>query len=219
MYIACPVYDQRTQVGSDGRPPADGPMDCVPVSLASMAAGLLGRPQNGTDYHNAVYGEGYVGMQDPARYVAYLAGLGLTLTPFTGAPANLVAHAIASIRARQPVLLSIPSDWDAPTPSSPDAHMVAGCSVDSSPGPSWDQTTAMAMNPWGTAADGYAHAAYQTETLNWWVSRLAACSYKAIWVMTLAQPATPAPPAPANAPNVAAAIPLLRQALTALGAS
>lgn len=184
MYVNCPLIDQRTQLGTDGRAPEDGTKDCVPASLASMAAALLGTPQDADAYHDAVYGQGYLGMQDPAAYVSYLASKGLTLTCFTGTPADLLTHALACIRAHTPVLLSIPSDWDANPPTSADAHMVAGCDVDSSAGSDWDHLTITAMNPWGTAGDGYTHAAYQTQTLNWWTQRLTACSYKAIWVMT-----------------------------------
>lgn len=184
MDISCPLIDQRTQPGVDGRAPEDGNMDCVPASLASMASALLGTPQNADAYHDAVYGQGYVGMQDPAAYVSYLAAKGLTLQCFTGAPADLVNHALWCIRAHTPVLLSIPSDWDANPPTSANAHMVAGCDVDSSAGTDWDHLTMTAMNPWGTAADGYSHAAYQTETMNWWLERLTACRYKATWVMS-----------------------------------
>lgn len=181
MYVNCPVIDQRTQVGSDGSPPEDGNMDCVPASLASMASALLGGtpPQNADAYHDQVYGQGYVGMQDPARFVPLLASLGLTLTCYTGDPASLVAHAAACIRDGMPVLFSIPSDWDNNPPHSAYAHMVAGCDTD---GATW----LTAMNPWGVAADGYSHAAYQTESFAWWQERLATCAYKATWVLAKA---------------------------------
>lgn len=184
MDVNVPIANQRTQRGADGRPPEDGNMDCVPTSLGAMVEALSGTHVAGDDLHDALYGEGYVGMQDPARYVALLARKGLTLAPYTGTPAELVAHAIACIRARTPVLLSIPSDWDATAPHSPYAHMIAGCNVDSSAGQDWAHCTMTGANSWGTREDGYAHAAYQTETLDWWVSRLAACAYKATWVLT-----------------------------------
>lgn len=171
MDVNCPTIDQRIEPDSQGRAPLDGNMDCVPVSLASMAAGLLGTPQDGTDYHNAVYGASYTGLQDPARYVGLLAGKGLTLTPYTGTPADLIAAAAQRIVNREPVLLSIPSDWGDNPPTSQYAHMVAGCDVP-------DGNTLTAMNPWG----GF----YQTQSLAWWQERLATCAYKAIWVMARA---------------------------------
>jgi hypothetical protein len=177
MYVNVPIGNQRTERGSDGQPPEDGNMDCVAESLAKMAQALTGKSIAGDDLHDAVYGQGYVGMQDPARYVSYLAShYGLTLSAYTGTPAALLQHAVACIRARQPVLLSIPSDWNNNPPHSPYAHMVAACDVDSSAGTDWQQMTLTAMNPWT--------ATYQTQTLAWWQERLAACSYKASWVMT-----------------------------------
>ena len=175
MYVACPIIDQRAQVGADGRPPEDGNMDCVPASLASMAAALLRTPQNADAYHDDVYGQGYVGLQNPQLYVPYLAAKGLKLIAYTGTPADLLARALATIRSGKPVLLSIPSDWNDNPPTSQFAHMVAGCDVDSTHGTDWDHLTLTAMNPWT--------AAYQTQTLNWWQERLAMCAYKAMWVM------------------------------------
>lgn len=178
MKVNVPVYDQRTQIGNDGRPPEDGNQDCVPTSLAAMAAALLGRPFTGDGLHDAVYGEGYTGLQNPARYVAHMATLGLDMVYLSDTPDRLVARAIAEINAGHPVLLSIPSDWDANPPHSSFAHMVAGCDVDPS------GATLTVMNPWGTREDGYAHAAYQTETTDWWRDRLTRCSYQGIWILS-----------------------------------
>jgi hypothetical protein len=190
MRINAPLIDQRAERGSDGRPPEDGNMDCVPVALASMARGL--RPElsgvpggdapriTGDGLHDAVYGQGYVGMQDPAKFYgvlssseygvrirAYRAGT----VPSGDAPAaQLYAYAAEAVYGGRPVLLSIPSDWNNEPPRSAFAHMVAACDVTDHLG-----THLTAMNPWG----GF----YQTQARAWWVERLDRCAYKAAWVM------------------------------------
>lgn len=177
MLVNCPIVNQRTEVGSDGRPPEDGNMDCVPASLASMARGL--RPDlklTGDGLHDAVYGQGYVGMMDPARFVGVLATDGLTLTPYQGTPTALVTRAVAELDASRPVLLSIPSDWNNEPPHSPYAHMVAACDVAHESGVVY----LTAMNPWT--------ATYQKQAFDWWVERLAHCSYHGMWVMEVGMP-------------------------------
>ncbi|WIG60492.1 MAG: hypothetical protein OJF49_003240 [Ktedonobacterales bacterium] len=169
MIVNVPIVNQRTQTGADGRPPEDGNMDCVPASLSAMVAALIGQPQNADGWHDAVYGQGYVGMQDPAKYVVHALGLGVHLFAFNGTAQNLVAVAVEAIRAGHPALLSIPSDWLDEPPHSQYAHMVAGCDV------SADGQQLTCMNPWT--------AAYETHTLAWWEERLNCCSYKTVWVL------------------------------------
>ena len=166
--IAVPSKDQRTEKTTDGRPPEDGNMDCVPTSLAAMCQALTGRFTSGDDLHDRVYGQGYVGMQDPTRFVGLLDTLGVGMARITGDPAALVARAASEIAAGHPVLLSIPSDWGDEPPHSQYAHMVAGCDIP-------DQSSLTAMNPWG----GF----YQTQSRAWWAERLAHCSYSGIWVL------------------------------------
>lgn len=172
MRVSVPIGNQRTQKGADGRPPEDGNMDCVPEGLAKMTQALTGRFVTGDELHDAVYGEGYIGMQDPARFVGVLASrYGVQLSgPYTGSAQALYRRACAEISAGRPVLLSIPSDWDNEPPRSSDAHMVAGCDVLS------NGAQLTAMNPWT--------ASYQTETAAWWQERFDRCAYKAIWVMS-----------------------------------
>ena len=177
MKIDVQIADQRTQKGTDGRTPEDGSEDCVPESLSAMVNALVpGANTTGDGLHDAVYGDGYVGMQDPAHYVPLLATFGLSMTRFEGTAADEVTRAVQAIEAGHPVLLSIPSDWDHQPPTSGYAHMVAGCDVP-------DPTHLTAMNPWGVAVDNYAHAGYQTATLAWWQERLARCSYLGIWIV------------------------------------
>ncbi|HEX6798678.1 MAG TPA: hypothetical protein VF116_13300 [Ktedonobacterales bacterium] len=168
MKIAVPLKDQRVEQTTDGRPPEDGNMDCVPTSLAAMCQALTGRLTSGDDLHDRVYGQGYVGMQDPARFAGLLDSLGVSMARVGGDAASLVARAASEIAAAHPVLLSIPSDWGDEPPHSQYAHMVAGCDVP-------DANSLTAMNPWG----GF----YQTQSRAWWAERLAHCSYSGIWVL------------------------------------
>lgn len=175
MRVPVPLYDQRSQTGLDGRPPEDGNQDCVPESLAAMCAGITSLPQNGDAWHDAVYGQGYIGMQDPARYVAYARGRGMALMRIDrGSGAANVAYVVSQLAVARPVLLAIPSDWNNEPPRSPFAHMVAACDI------SDDGQTLTAMNPWG----GF----YQSEHVDWWAERLQACAYHSIWIGADARP-------------------------------
>lgn len=168
MKIPVPLQDQRTEKTFDGHPPEDGNMDCVPTSLAAMCQGLLGGSYSGDDLHDRVYGQGYKGMQDPARFAGLLGSFGLAVTRVNGRPAALVSRACAEVAAGHPVLLAIPSDWGNEPPHSQFAHMIAGCDL-----PDADHLTA--MNPWG----GF----YQTQTRAWWQERITHCSYQSIWIL------------------------------------
>ncbi len=100
MRVVVPIGNQRTQVGNDGRAPEDGNMDCVPEALACMARGLtpaLTGKLTGDGLHDAVYGQGYVGLQDPALFVGVLAqqyGMRL-MGPVTGTAQALYGRAVA----------------------------------------------------------------------------------------------------------------------------
>ena len=175
MKVNVPLKDQRTEIGADGRSPEDGNQDCVPTSLAAMAQALLGQPFTGDAFHDTVYGQGYLGLQNPARYVSLMAANGLDMAYLGDTPARLLARAVAEIDAGHPVLLAIPSDWGANPPRSQFAHMVAGCDTP-------DANTLVAMNPWG----GF----YQSQPLSWWQDRLARCSYQGIWIVKKGTPMT-----------------------------
>jgi len=175
MKVNVPLKDQRTEIGADGRSPEDGNQDCVPTALAAMAQALLSQPFTGDTFHDTVYGQGYLGLQNPARYVALMAADGLDMTYLADTPARLVARAVAEIAAGHPVLLAIPSDWGATPLHSQFAHMVAGCDTP-------DPNTLVAMNPWG----GF----YQSQPLSWWQDRLARCSYQGIWIVKKGTPMT-----------------------------
>src|SRR5258707_12817786 len=85
---------------------------------------------NGDELHGAVYGQGYLGMQDAARYVDYCAAHGVALSLVQDAPAALIARAHREIAAGHPVLLTIPSQWGIPArlqPAGYTTHVVVLC--------------------------------------------------------------------------------------------
>lgn len=175
--VPCPIIDQRNERTNDGQKPEDGSKDCVPASLMSMARGLAadkmqvgGQPMSADYAKDAVYGQGWTGLQDPAKYVAFFARYGLKLTAHSGTAKDRYYYAAAAIQQGVPVLFSIPSDWNDTPPTSSFCHMVAACSSTDRLG-----THVTAMNPWT--------ATYQTETRDWWIERLDRCAYKLIWLM------------------------------------
>ncbi len=138
-----PPGNQRTETTSDGQPPEDGDRDCVPRSIASALTFLTGVQFNGDELHDAVYGQGYLGMQDAARYVDYCAAHGVALSLVQDAPAALIARAHREIAAGHPVLLTIPSQWGIPArlqPAGYTTHVVVLCGTGA--------TSLRAMNPW-----------------------------------------------------------------------
>lgn len=173
MLVPVPIVSQRDQTGHDGYPPEDGNMDCVPASLSAMAQALLGISQNADQWHDDVYGQGYIGLQDPARYQIYAAAKGLRLTYSEAGAAGDVAAAVAALQEHKPVLLAIPSDWLDNPPHSSSVHMVAGCDTDGG-------TVLTCMNPWT--------AAYEHYTLEWWRELLTTCAYHGIWTMERVAP-------------------------------
>src|SRR5258708_4524427 len=125
-----PPGNQRTETTSDGQPPEDGDRDCVPRSIASALTFLTGTPYNGDEVHEAVYGQGYLGMQDVVRYGDYLAAHGVWLSLVQDAPAALISRAHMEIAAGHPCLLTIPSQWGIPVrlqPAGYTTHVVALC--------------------------------------------------------------------------------------------
>jgi hypothetical protein len=79
--------------------------------------------------HDAVYGDGYLGGQDPAAYVSYLRGQGVEAVEYQAARGrDLVANAKAELALGNPVLLTIPGSGLAAIPGAtwwrtPAAHM------------------------------------------------------------------------------------------------
>ena len=131
--------------------------DCVPTSMASAASFLLKRLVSPVGLKDDVYGAGYIGGQSPDRYRKEMAKMGLAIQDAYGSAQSLVADIIAHLRAGQPVLGSIPSDWNVISQGGP-THEVAFAGYDAGKG------LLTAMNPW----KGF----FQTASPAWWAPRL-----------------------------------------------
>lgn len=168
MKVNAPLVDQRRQVGNDGQAPEDGPEDCVAAAFSSLIRAFW--PASGITadgLHDIAYGQGYIGLQDPARYAGIAGRFGVAMTYLAGSAQYLVNAAVAAIRAGHGVLLTIPSDWGDNPPTSRYAHTVAGCDTDGA--------SITCMNSWTVA--------YEKYSLAWWAVRLARCSYQGIWIV------------------------------------
>jgi len=88
--------------------------DCVPASLSDGLTYLTGNSYHELELKSAVYGAGYQGGQAAVAYVDYCAKQGVSLVPFNGDPAALVARAHQELAAGHPVIATIPSLWGIP---------------------------------------------------------------------------------------------------------
>lgn len=90
---------------------ANAPWDCVPTCIAASLTSLLGKSFDPGAIKDAVYGAGYVGGTDAARYVAYCAKEGVKLYQITGSPAALIAQAQALLSEGKPSIITIPDPY------------------------------------------------------------------------------------------------------------
>lgn len=174
MLVNAPLVDQLAESTLDGQPDENARANCVPASLTSGVRALVpGAVVDGDALKDAVYGQGYTGATDPARFAAYLAahyGVTLTRAPGSGTAsgAALVSTIIAGLERHQPVTGAIPSQWSQvpPDPLNPvgGTHEVLFCDYDAAAG------TLTAMNPWPEPPTN--NAFYQTEPVAWWQARL-----------------------------------------------
>lgn len=172
MLVDAPLVDQLNEGTLDGQSDENARANCVPASLtAGIRALVPGATVDGDSLKDAVYGQGYTGATDPARYVAYLAsqyGVTMTRYPADGTSATgaaLVQQIIAGLQRHEPVTGAIPSQWGT-APADPlnpvgGTHEVTFCD--------YDGTNLTAMNPWPVNG---ASAFYQTQPASWWASRL-----------------------------------------------
>lgn len=161
-----PLVNQLAEPTSDGQPDENARENCVVGSLAAALTFLLRRPLNGDQLKDAVYGQGYQGPMRVERFVGWCAALGAVLTCHTGVGADLIAAVHGAIAAGQPVLVTMPSDWNTAPPDPVHfggfTHVGAACGD----GPGWLRV----MNPWG----GF----WQDGADSWWQARLC---YGAVW--------------------------------------
>lgn len=186
MLVNAPLVDQLAEPTLDGQPDENARANCVPACLTSGVRALYPTAViDGDELKDAVYGSGYTGATDPARFSAYLASrydVRLTRFPASGtAPAQqLIAQIIQGLRGGLPVTAAIPSEW-ASAPADPlnpvgGTHEVLFCD--------YDGANLTAMNPWpvnGTSAF------YQSQPVEWWQARLVygrvfTMEGKAVWV-------------------------------------
>src|SRR5258706_12106916 len=112
MKVPCVLVDQRRQVGNDGRAPEDGNEDCVPAAVDAFIRGFYpGATITADGLHDIAYNEGYIGLQDPARYAAIAGQFGIAMGYLMSSADTLVKFAVSHIQQGHGVLLTIPSDW------------------------------------------------------------------------------------------------------------
>ena len=177
-----PLVNQLNEPTTDGHPDENAPRNCVAASLSAALTYLLHKPFYGDQVKDAVYGQGYTGMQAPEHYVAYCKEQGVRLAPFDSPGGLLVTFIHTQIPSGHPVLATIPSQWGIPVAQQKPGyttHVV--CMAGFAAG--WLR----AMNPWG----GF----WQDGNDAYWAARLC---YNQVWALSLV-PVTPPPPPPDSA--------------------
>lgn len=162
------LLDQLIEGTMDGQPDENANDNCVAASLAEALRILTGKTFDGDELKDAVYGQGWVGFQSAARYVAYCANQGVSLIAYNASQAGLVAAIHEQVSAGHPVLVTMPSQWGtAPSdPVHPSGSTHVGVGVGVGPG------MIRVMNPW--------HGFFQDEADDWWAARLC---YGQVWPM------------------------------------
>jgi hypothetical protein len=140
----------------------------VAACIASVLSWATGSQWYGDTVHDAVYGDGYIGGQDPAAYVNYLRDHSVEAIEYQAARGrDLVANAKAELALGNPVLLTIPGFWTGSyagrniVADTGGTHEVVACDS----GRGW----LTCMNPW--PSDGV-HAFYQRQSYSWWAERI-----------------------------------------------
>ncbi len=156
------TLDQLNEPTVDGHPDEDARENCVAASLAEALRMLTGNQTfDGDMLKDAVYGQGYVGVQSAHAYIAYCAARGVTLAAVSAATqAGLVAAIHHAVSAGEPTLVTMPSDWNtAPAdPRHPSGSTHVGLAVGVGP------AAIRVMNPW--------HGFMQDASDAWWAARL-----------------------------------------------
>lgn len=166
MLVACPLYDQLTQETTAGQIDDNASANCVPTAIASGLSGLTGKPYDGGDIKEVVYGKSYQGATDPTKYFAYIAQQGVRVSNVTGTQDQLIQTVIRELQQGHAVLAAEPSAWGVynwNTVGNHATHEVVFCDYDPKAG------TLTAMNPW--PVDGK-NAFYQIEPVSWWHDKI-----------------------------------------------
>lgn len=160
------TIDQLNETTSDGLADENANDNCVAASLAEALHILTGKNFNGDELKDAVYGQGYVGVQSAASYVPYCRSQGVDLIVNKGSQTELVNCLHTEVSAGHPVLVTMPSQWaTAPAnPVYPSGSTHVGVAVGVGPG------MIRVMNPW--------HGFFQDQDDAWWQARLC---YGQVW--------------------------------------
>lgn len=110
-----PLKNQLKTVLSDGTLDPNNQFDCVAESLAAGLQFLTGKPFEGGQLKEAVYGKSYQGTTDAVKYIDYCSLQGVTLSYFNAADNHaLVNEAHKQLQAEHPVIFSEPDPYCQP---------------------------------------------------------------------------------------------------------
>jgi hypothetical protein len=168
MLVAVPLRNQLAEPTTDHRADENAHKNCVAACVAAVLTWATGAQWYGDTVHDAVYGDGYIGGQDPAAYVNYLRDHSVEAIEYQSARGrDLVVNAKAELALGNPVLLTIPGFWTGSYTGrnmvryAGGTHEVVACDS----GVGW----LTCMNPW--PSDGV-HAFYQRASDAWWAERI-----------------------------------------------
>jgi hypothetical protein len=181
MQVPVKTENQLSEPTSDGLPDENARANCVDASLSGAILGLnpaakmpSGVPVDGDALKDAVYGQGYTGATDPARFMPYINAhadvFGVTMRELlSGAEGPAIVDAcLAAMQAGAVPTLAIPSLWGNQWPGGAEmrdfsaTHPGQGTHEVDFKG--WDGTNFTAMNPWG----GFD----QVHDRPWWEARI-----------------------------------------------
>jgi hypothetical protein len=168
MLVAVPLRNQLAEPTADKRVDENAHKNCVAACVAAVLSWATCAAWYGDTVHDAVYGDGYIGGQDPAAYVNYLRGQGVEAIEYQAARGReLVANAKTELALGNPVLLTIPGFWTGSYAGRDMVHYPGGTHevVACDMGCGW----LTCMNPW--PSDGV-HAFYQRQSDGWWAERI-----------------------------------------------
>ena len=149
-------------------PDINSGMDCVPTSVAAALTWFTKQQYFGDQIIDAVYGSNYTGGTAASNYVDYCAARGVKLYSVGAKPDTLVWYIHQLIHAEQPILVTVPGQWNNPDISGANPGPVTHVMVVTGDGPGLIEV----MNPWNGDFEVYSDA--------WFALKLC---YGQIWPM------------------------------------
>lgn len=153
-----PLLNQNHEP-SNPYPNVNADMDCVPTSIAAALWWFTGTEYYGDQVIDQVYGSGYTGGTAASAYTAYCAARGVTLSPVSGTPAELVTAIHTYLHEQCPVLVTVPGQWNNPATSGTNPGAVTHVMVVCGDGAGLIQV----MNPWTGAFEVYSDSWFQVK--------------------------------------------------------